>query len=192
MTKQYPGHLPHWNKEGNLYFVTWRLTGSSPRVDRFDPKATPGERFLREDRSLDTKRSGPQWLKDPAAASAVVKNLLEGELAGRYELGDWVLMPNHVHVVMRPAIELSKVMAALKACSARDANRILGRAGKPFWAREYFDRLIRDRYEEARIRRYIENNPVKAGLCACSEDWVWSSTHAAIAASPLVCALRTN
>ena len=44
------------------------------------------------------------------------------------------------------------------------ANRLLGRTG-PFWAREYFDRFMRDAEHLARTAAYIEGNPVKAGLC---------------------------
>jgi len=86
-------------------------------------------------------------------------------------------MPNHVHVVFSTEFDLPRVIAGIKARSGRDCNRIIGRTGQPFWARDYFDRWIRNRDEEAKIMRYIENNPVKAGLCSNPLAWPWSSIH---------------
>jgi putative transposase len=84
-------------------------------------------------------------------------------------------MPNHIHVIVQPLLTLPTAIAWIKACSARDANRILGRSHHAFWARNYFDRWIRNSSEERQITGYIEQNPVKAKLCLTSEDWPWSS-----------------
>jgi REP element-mobilizing transposase RayT len=137
------------------------------------------------DRLLDAVATGPRWLQSPDVAEAVVKVLLNGKAAGQYDLGAWVLMPNHVHMVLHPYGDLARAVTRIKACSAKEANQRLNRKGE-FWARDYFDRWIRDRAEEQRIIRYIENNPVKAGLCSCPEDWIWSSSriNAADAACP--------
>lgn len=138
------------------------------------------------DRLLDAVATGPRWLKLPKVAEAVVKVLLEGERAGQYDLGAWVLMPNHLHVILRPHARLCAVVASIKARSAGEANRLLDRRGQSFWARDHFDRWIRDRAGEQRVTAYIARNPVKAGLCACPEDWFWSSARidAADAARP--------
>jgi REP element-mobilizing transposase RayT len=130
-----------------------------------------GAKFVSGDRLLDAAATGPRWLLQPVIADAVVSILL----GGRFELGAWVVMLNHVHIVLRPCLDLPKTISGIKACSARDANRLLGRVGRPFWARDYFDRWIRNGDEEQRITRYIEYNPVKAGLCLVPEDWPWSS-----------------
>src|SRR6266853_1034621 len=58
---------------------------------------------------------------------------------------------------------------------AREANRLLGTSGSPFWAKDYFEHRVRDSAQEQRIVRYIEKNPVSSGLCATVEDWPWSS-----------------
>jgi putative DNA methylase len=63
----------------------------------------------------------------------------------------------------------------MKGQSARDANRKLGRAGMPFWQEESFDHWVRNEAQFERIRKYIEQNPVKAGLAGRAEDWRWSS-----------------
>ena len=64
---------------------------------------------------------------------------------------------------------------------------MLGLTGKPFWQDESYDRLVRDRLEFERIRRYIENNPVRAGLVAAPEDYPWSSAgcHLETGAKPI-------
>jgi REP element-mobilizing transposase RayT len=138
-----------------------------------------GAKFVAGDRLLDAAATGPRWLQKPEIAQSVVHVLREGEKFMRYELRAWVVMPNHVHIVLRPAIDLSKIVAAIKASGARDANCLLTRSGERFWARDYFDRWIRNVDEEQRIVRYIERNPVKAGLCKSSEDWPWSSANQA-------------
>jgi len=56
------------------------------------------------------------------------------------------------------------------------ANTILGRQGK-FWQIESYDHWIRDEQEFWRVIEYIENNPVKIGLCQKPEDWKWSSAY---------------
>jgi putative transposase len=52
---------------------------------------------------------------------------------------------------------------------------MLGLTGKPFWQDESYDRLVRDGTEFERIRRYIEYNPVRAGLVATPAAYPWSS-----------------
>jgi hypothetical protein len=61
--------------------------------------------------------------------------------------------------------------------TAREGNRILGLTGPPFWQDESYDRLVRDSREFARIARYIEMNPVQAGLAAQPEQFLWSSAR---------------
>jgi putative transposase len=84
-------------------------------------------------------------------------------------------MPNHVHLLLTPQVAPSRLLQSLKGCTAREANRILGRTGEPFWQRESYDHWVRDAAEFERIRRYIENNPVKARLAVRESDYLWSS-----------------
>ncbi|HXJ39928.1 MAG TPA: transposase [Bryobacteraceae bacterium] len=171
----FPNRLPHWQQDRAAYFITWRLAGSLPVSAVADLITTNGAKFIAGDRLLDAASTGPRWLTDPAVARAVISILNRGVSERRYDLGAWVLMPNHIHVTIRPVHGLSSAIGWLKSCTGRDANRILKRTSQPFWARDYFDRRIRDRTAEAKIVRYIENNPVKAGLCATSDEWPWSS-----------------
>jgi type I restriction enzyme R subunit/putative DNA methylase len=84
-------------------------------------------------------------------------------------------MVNHVHIVMHPEAQLSKITKAIKNYSARRANAILERTGQPFWQDESYDHWVRGPDELEKIVRYIEHNPVAAGLVKQAEDWRWSS-----------------
>jgi type I restriction enzyme R subunit/putative DNA methylase len=94
-----------------------------------------------------------------------------------FELQAYVLMANHVHALIEPKVELAKITQQLKGSTARAANLILGRSGNPFWQDESFDHWVRNPGEHQKILTYIENNPVKAGLCATPQSWPWSSAH---------------
>ena len=124
---------------------------------------------------LDAASTGPKWLAIPQVAEIVVEVLHRQVLCGRCELGRWVVMPNHVHLIVCPCGALTHLVRAIKGESARAANKFLTREGQPFWARDYFDRWIRNREHEQAVARYIEWNPVKAGLCRLPEEWPWSS-----------------
>jgi REP element-mobilizing transposase RayT len=85
-------------------------------------------------------------------------------------------MPNHVHVLtaFRQGFRLADVVRDWKCFSAHRINRILGRRG-PVWQRDYFDRFIRDEAHFERVRFYIENNPVSAGLIEDAASWPYGS-----------------
>ena len=74
-------------------------------------------------------------------------------------------MPNHVHVLIQQAegAKLGKIVRGWKGGSARLVNQALKREG-PFWARDYFDRVIRDDDHFWSSLNYIHRNPVRAGL----------------------------
>jgi len=83
-------------------------------------------------------------------------------------------MANHIHVLLAPLAQLRLLTQELKGASARRLNAILHRTGR-FWQAESFDHWVRNEAQFVRIKKYIENNPVKAGLVAKAEDWPWSS-----------------
>ncbi len=82
-------------------------------------------------------------------------------------------MPNHVHIVVFPSAPLWRITEAIKGFTATQANQLLGRSGQPFWQSESFDHWIRKRDELERIVRYVESNPVTAGLAPTEDDWPW-------------------
>jgi type I restriction enzyme R subunit/putative DNA methylase len=77
-----------------------------------------------------------------------------------------------------PKTSISRITKAIKNFSARQANIILGRTGEPFWQDESHDHWVRGPEELQKIVRYIEANPVTAGLVKTAEDWRWSSAAA--------------
>ncbi|MGB6684685.1 MAG: transposase [Candidatus Acidiferrum sp.] len=139
---------------------------------------TSGQQFADFDQHLDHARSGPLWLKNPVIADSVVSTLRKGQdELNQYILHAYVVMANHIHVLLVPGIAAARITCGIKGVTSRNANRILARTGQPFWQDESFDHWARDSAEQERIRKYIESNPVKAGLVAKPEDWLWSSAH---------------
>lgn len=177
----YERNLPHWHPENRAVFITWRLYGSLPRTmvqGLAAGELESGRQFAEFDRMLEEARYGPLWLKDPVIADFVVGTLRKGQdELNQYTLQGYVVMANHVHLLIQPRIPLARIMKGIKGVTARQANKILGRAGKLFWQDESFDHWARDRVEEERIRTYIEGNPVRAGLVTRPADWPWSSAR---------------
>jgi REP element-mobilizing transposase RayT len=168
--------LPHYYSIGDPTFITWRLHGSLPANRSFPQVTTHGKAFLVMDRILDSGCTGPLYLRMPEIASMVIDSILYRERNLRhYQLHAYVVMPNHVHLLITPLVPVSRIMHSLKKGTAREGNRILGLTGQPFWQDESYDRLVRDALEFERIAYYIESNPVKAGLAGTVEDFLWSS-----------------
>ena len=118
---------------------------------------------------------GRCYLKESAVAT-MVRNALLFHDQTKYRLSVWTIMPNHVHLLCTPAAghNLAEIMHSLKSFTSNEANKMLGRKGR-FWQKEYFDRYIRSARHFAKVVAYIENNPVKAQLCAQAEDWLFGS-----------------
>ena len=93
-------------------------------------------------------------------------------------------MPNHVHLLVTPAVALPKLTKSLKGITAKRANAILALTGSPFWQEESYDHLVRQRQEFEKIRGYIEENPVRAGLVKDATEYRWSSAGWATRGSP--------
>ena len=127
------------------------------------------------DRLLDEAGCGPTYLQMAPVAKAVQRCIRLGQEMDRFHVHAWVIMPNHVHLLMTPFSEMSQLPGSLKPANARAANVIVRRTGQPFWQDESYDRLVRDEQEFRRVHRYIENNPVLAGLAATAEEYAWSS-----------------
>jgi REP element-mobilizing transposase RayT len=178
--RHYERRLPHWNVIGAPLFVTFRLHGSLPDNRVFPPaRLNSGGAFVAMDKLLDHARNGPLFLRQPEIASMIVEALMHGERLGRYEMHAFVVMPNHVHILATSLVKSSDWLRSLKGFTGRAGNKVLGRINVPFWQDESYDRFVRDAQEFRNIRRYIENNPVKAGLVTSPEDFSWSSSSRA-------------
>jgi putative transposase len=165
--------LPHYEAAGRPIFLTWSLHGSLPANRRFPAATNSGEAFVAMDRLLDNARRGPMYLK-PEMARMVVEAIWYRENR-HYELHAYVVMANHVHLLITPHVDVGKLMQSLKRFTAREGNRILGLTGQTLWQDESYERLVRDETEFHRIARYIEMNPVSAGMVAAPGEFPWSS-----------------
>jgi len=135
---------------------------------------TDAERRMLIERVLDSGH-GELLLGDMRIAELVENALLHFD-DERYKLLSWVIMPNHVHVIATPHGDwsLASIVHSWKSFTATKANGVLGRSGT-FWAREYYDRAVRDEVHYANAVSYVEMNPVKACLCIAPEEWRFSS-----------------
>ena len=194
------GYLPHVKREGASYFVTFRLAGSMPKevLLRFESEKAERLRTLHATRTRgepmtdseeliarDFRRSVERYLDQGAGAchlrrmdiAEIVASALMHFHEARYLLHEWVVMPNHVHVVVWPMPNhlLSDILKSWKQFTSRRAKKILSLGEEPFWQPESYDHWVRNDAEEGRIRTYIRNNPVKANLSKTPEDWRWGS-----------------
>jgi REP element-mobilizing transposase RayT len=86
-------------------------------------------------------------------------------------------MPNHVHLLFKVLdMPMSHLVDAWKGFTAKQANKILNRRGR-FWQDGYWDTFMRSGDHELRTQKYIEANPVKAGLVREEKNWTWSSAR---------------
>ena len=121
--------------------------------------------FAAADRELDCTSSGPCWLGHPQVAECVTETIRRGEeVRSLYGLVAYVVMPNHVHLLIDPRCPAPKITQFVKGVSAKQANELLRRTGQPFWQDESFDHWVRSAKEKNNIIRYIEFNPVRANL----------------------------
>lgn len=158
-------------------FLTWRLHDSLPsgRVFSLD-RMSPGQAFVAMDRELHGSRAGSSYLRRPELADLVVRAILyNGGVLGHYVWHAFVIMPNHVHLLLTPCVPLSRLIASLKGITAGQANAVLGLEGKLFWQEDSYHRPMRNGEEFERIREFIEEHPVHAGLVAHAGEYRWSS-----------------
>jgi REP element-mobilizing transposase RayT len=179
----YKRHLPHWRQAGATYFVTFRLADSIPQTQQ---QALKRWRQIWEN-SHPEPRSESEWkelaqqitsrteawldegygdceLRQPQIARLMQDSLLKFQ-DQRYFIACFVVMPNHVHVILKPNPnhELEVILKNMKGYVSRQTNQLLGRAGA-LWEEESFDRIIRDEEHLYRVLQYIGRNPAKAGL----------------------------
>ena len=77
-----------------------------------------------------------------------------------YNLSALAIMPNHVHLLVKPLLKFAPMVQGIKGQSAIKINCLLGHSGA-FWAADYFDKAIRDEKHYQMVYHYIKNNPLK-------------------------------
>lgn len=187
--------LPHWSQPGTMCFITFRTWDSMPahvvarwlaerkawlRRHSIDPACADSGARLRalpnDLRGRFAEYVSDRWhehldalhgacvLRQPAMARIVGDSLCHSD-GDRYVLADYVVMPNHVHLLA--AFPHEDAMLAQceswKHYTARQINRGLGRKGR-FWQQDGFDHLVRSAEQFDHFRRYIADNPAKARL----------------------------
>ena len=181
------GYLPHLDQPGTIQSLTFRLSDSVPAdiISLWKRElALTGDEASDDPRCAELRKRiehysdqghGACWLRDERIASRVEEALFHFDGA-RYRLLAWVVMPNHVHVLIEalPGFPLADIVHSWKSYTAKQANKTLERTGA-FWMPDYFDRYVRDEQHLAAATTYIEQNPVQAGLVRSAGDWQWSS-----------------
>ena len=146
------GYLPHFDSGEILQSITFHLGDAMPKsvitrwkgeLVQLEEKDAQIELYERVEKYLD-KGHGECFLQNRLIAPMVQNALLyfDGE---RYKLIAWVIMPNHIHILLKPKADnsLSDIVHSIKSFTAQKANKMLNRRGK-FWQEDYFDRYIRD------------------------------------------------
>ena len=184
-TSRYAGWLPHWRQAEKMYFVTFRLADSLAQ-DRL--KAWSAERDIWRSHHPEPWDE-PTWHEYHARFTEAMERMLNAGYGAchlklrpvaelveqalmhfdgeRYQLADFVVMPNHVHLLVRPAAghSLEQILHSWKSFTAKQANELLNRTGA-FWQDESFDHLVRSVSQFERFRAYIHSNPTEAHLKA--------------------------
>ncbi len=172
------GFLPHFDAPGLTQMVTFRLADSFPQDRRHEWEPlleieNPRQQRIKIEDYCD-RGYGACELAVPQVAGKMEDTLLHDDEM-RCALLAWAVMPNHIHVLIQiKQTPLAKLVQSWKTITSKFVGRHFGRRGK-WWQDDYHDRYIRDDAHFHKAVRYIENNPVKAGLVKDAKDWRWSS-----------------
>ncbi|MFY9845643.1 MAG: transposase [Terriglobales bacterium] len=109
-----------------------------------------------------------------------VQLLLTYRSQHKYLLHEFVLMPDHFHLLLTPTLTLERALQLIKGGFSFRAKRELGFAGE-IWEKSYHDRRVRDWQEYCAFRQYIHLNPVKKRLAEIPELYPYSSASAGMA-----------
>ena len=75
-------------------------------------------------------------------------------------------MPNHIHILFKQKISLPKIIKYLKAKSAVELNKNL-KKDNSFWAKDYYDKVIRDSNHFEVVYNYIKYNGIESKFKRC-------------------------
>jgi REP element-mobilizing transposase RayT len=175
--------LPHWQQEGAVYFVTFRLADAVPKHLRTQWESER-EAWLRvhpqpwsdeAEHEYHERFSGAieRWL-DAGHGSCILRRSDCAQIVNtalcyfdgnRVPIILAVVMPNRVHAVFVQNSDwpLEKLVRSWKSFTSRKINSLLGRDGS-LWQRDYFDRLVRDQKHFTNCIRYVRRNPERARL----------------------------
>jgi hypothetical protein len=179
--------LPHWQQADCMQFVTFRLKDSVPQSKlnawtaarnqwlRVHPK--PWDDLLLKEYKLQFTQPFEAWLDKGYGACALrcstnrdkLSILLMHDHCARAIFESWVIMPNHVHLLVKPKVPVPQLIKSWKGVSAREIG--LG----SIWQRNYRDTLIRSQAHFVAVVRYIRSNPARLAENTFS---LWESDRA--------------
>ena len=184
----YRNHLPHWEVENGTYFVTLRLHKTLPRdieqrlrLLRHEYASDQQGPILQQKIFTDMEHwldnlSDRRHLAEPAVAQTVVDSIRHRQQANTWDMHEFVVMPNHVHMLFNIVNgSLKPAMTSFKRWTARQANALLNPNQRHFWQEDWFDHWVRSHEEYLGLVDYIRLNPVKAGLVKKYQDWPYGS-----------------
>lgn len=190
MIGMYHDRLPHWVVDYGCYALTFHCADSLPAValeklreivasDR--SVESSDDAFLEESRRrfkimehyLDQSYGTSPFKAD--SLRQAMHEFLE-DFDGVFRFRHWVMMPNHLHLLTEPmrfesTNGFKRAIKDFKMKSTFFANRELDRSGR-LWMTSDYDRWVRDVAEYRRWVKYLQANPVKAGLCRQPSNWV--------------------
>jgi REP-associated tyrosine transposase len=106
---------------------------------------------------------------------ALFLDVLRGyQTQGKYLIHEFVLMPDHFHLLLTPNQSLEKAVQLIKGGFSYRAKKDLGYGGE-IWEHSFYDRRVRDAREYEQFREYIHQNPVKRGLAVVAPEYRYSS-----------------
>ena len=177
-------HLPHWEQENGTYFVTFRQADAIPQKQIKQWSVERDAWLLQHPKPWDYETEDDyhrlfgerieKWLDQGAGSCVLVRpdagKLVEQALrhfdGERYVLDEYVIMPNHVHVLVKllPGETLAKLMHSWKTFTSREIKKLYGLGEEPFWQDERFDHLVRNESSLRTKRLYVRDNPKVAKL----------------------------
>jgi putative transposase len=120
-----------------------------------------------------------QVLQSDRMAGLLLDVLLDYRSQEKYLLHEFVLMPDHFHLLISPLLTLERALQLIKGGFSCRAKRELGFHGE-IWEKSFYDRRVRDWEEYSAFRRYIQKNPVKRALTDTPEEYRYSSSGSSV------------
>jgi putative transposase len=137
-------------------------------------RSAPGSSYF-----VTTKCSQNRSLFDVTEiASVLLDTLFRYRDAGHYLLHEFVIMPDHLHLMITPnsTTSLEKAIQLIKGGSSYQIHKTRGQKMQ-IWQEGFYDWTIRDTSDWLTKTQYIHNNPVRAGLTQTPDDWPYSSAN---------------
>src|SRR5437588_11312164 len=124
-------------------------------------------------------------LQSDRSATLLIDVLQHYRQQEKYLLHEFVVMPHHVHLMLTPTgITIERSIGLIKGGFSFRRTKELGLKDE-IWQNSFHDWRVRNAEEFERYRKYIHENPVKAGLAAAPDKFPYSSTNKQFTLDPI-------